>query len=91
MMDNVQNCDSYINIPSSQTFRSYVHTYILCRPVKGKKVQLSLCLVKHQAPDTSGRVKETGQRSQYKLLTGRLRNRGSIIDSDKKCLSSLQT
>jgi hypothetical protein len=22
-MDNVQNCDSYINIPSSQTYRSY--------------------------------------------------------------------
>jgi hypothetical protein len=24
MMDNVQNCDSYINIPSSQTYRSYI-------------------------------------------------------------------
>jgi hypothetical protein len=23
-MDNVQNCDSYINIPSSQTYRSYL-------------------------------------------------------------------
>jgi hypothetical protein len=23
-MDNVQNCDSYINIPSSQTYRSYI-------------------------------------------------------------------
>jgi hypothetical protein len=23
-MDNVQNCDSYINIPSSQTCRSYL-------------------------------------------------------------------
>jgi hypothetical protein len=22
-MDNVQNCDSYINIPSPQTYRSY--------------------------------------------------------------------
>jgi hypothetical protein len=22
-MGNVQNCDSYINIPSSQTYRSY--------------------------------------------------------------------
>jgi hypothetical protein len=22
-MDNVQNCDSYINVPSSQTYRSY--------------------------------------------------------------------
>jgi hypothetical protein len=22
-MDNVQNCDSYINIPSSQTYRSF--------------------------------------------------------------------
>jgi hypothetical protein len=22
-MDNIQNCDSYINIPSSQTYRSY--------------------------------------------------------------------
>jgi hypothetical protein len=24
-MDSIQNCDSYINIPSSQTFRSYLH------------------------------------------------------------------
>jgi hypothetical protein len=24
-MDNVHNCDSYINIPSSQTYRSYVN------------------------------------------------------------------
>jgi hypothetical protein len=24
-MDNVQNCDSYINIPSWQTNRSYLH------------------------------------------------------------------
>jgi hypothetical protein len=23
MMDNVQNCDSYFNIPSAQTYRSY--------------------------------------------------------------------
>jgi hypothetical protein len=23
-MDNVQNCDSYINIPSSQTYKSYL-------------------------------------------------------------------
>jgi hypothetical protein len=23
-MDNVQNCDSYINIPLSQTYRSYI-------------------------------------------------------------------
>jgi hypothetical protein len=23
-MDNIQNCDSYINIPSSQTYRAYV-------------------------------------------------------------------
>jgi hypothetical protein len=23
-MDDVQNCDSYINIPSSQTYRSYL-------------------------------------------------------------------
>jgi hypothetical protein len=22
-MNNVQNCDSYVNIPSSQTYRSY--------------------------------------------------------------------
>jgi hypothetical protein len=33
-MDNVQNCDSYINIPSSQTYRSYlkhnkINNYIL--------------------------------------------------------------
>jgi hypothetical protein len=26
-MDNVQNCDSYINIPSSQTYRSYSNLY----------------------------------------------------------------
>jgi hypothetical protein len=25
MMDNVQNCDSYINIPLPQTYRSYYH------------------------------------------------------------------
>jgi hypothetical protein len=24
-MDNVQNCDSYINIQSPQTYRSYLH------------------------------------------------------------------
>jgi hypothetical protein len=24
-MDNVQNCDSYINIPSSQTYGSYLY------------------------------------------------------------------
>jgi hypothetical protein len=24
-MDNVLNCDSYINIPSSQTYRSHLH------------------------------------------------------------------
>jgi hypothetical protein len=32
-MDNVQNCDSYINIPSSQTYRSYQNLdlcYIAC-------------------------------------------------------------
>jgi hypothetical protein len=28
-MDNVHNCDSYINIPSSQTSKSYIHIHIL--------------------------------------------------------------
>jgi hypothetical protein len=28
-MDNVQNCDSYINIPSSQTYRSYFRNVLL--------------------------------------------------------------
>jgi hypothetical protein len=27
-MDNVQNCDSYINIPSSQTYESYDFIYL---------------------------------------------------------------
>jgi hypothetical protein len=27
-MNNVQNCDSYINIPSSQTYRSYVKAIV---------------------------------------------------------------
>jgi hypothetical protein len=26
-MDSVQNCDSYINIPSSQTYRFYGYVY----------------------------------------------------------------
>jgi hypothetical protein len=24
-MDNIQNCDGYINVPSPQTYRSYQH------------------------------------------------------------------
>jgi hypothetical protein len=28
-MDNVQNCDSYINIPSSHTYKSYILTLYL--------------------------------------------------------------
>jgi hypothetical protein len=31
-MDNVQNCDSYINIPSSQTYRYYLR-WIMSRIV----------------------------------------------------------
>jgi hypothetical protein len=27
-MDNVQNCDTYINVPSSQTYSCYMYTYI---------------------------------------------------------------
>jgi hypothetical protein len=28
-MDNVQNCDSYINIPSSQTYISYLKYLVM--------------------------------------------------------------
>jgi hypothetical protein len=28
-MDNIQNCDSYINIPSSQTYGSKTYTVLL--------------------------------------------------------------
>jgi hypothetical protein len=31
-MENVQNCDSYINIPSSQTYRSYTSNCIYIYP-----------------------------------------------------------
>jgi hypothetical protein len=30
-MDNVQNCDSYINIPSSQTYRQHFYPSIIIR------------------------------------------------------------
>jgi hypothetical protein len=38
-MDNVQNCDSYVNILSSQSDRSYSHYYSMgstnCKPPRG--------------------------------------------------------
>jgi hypothetical protein len=35
-MDNVQNCDSYINIPSSQTYRSLAFNVLVLHITKGK-------------------------------------------------------
>jgi hypothetical protein len=34
MMDNVQNCDSYINVPSSQTYRN-LQKYRLVDEING--------------------------------------------------------
>jgi hypothetical protein len=32
-MENVQNCDSYINIPSPQTYRSYFNQSVLIQMI----------------------------------------------------------
>jgi hypothetical protein len=38
-MDNDQNCDSYINIPLSQTYRSYFIVYLKEDDYKAKYCQ----------------------------------------------------
>jgi hypothetical protein len=44
-MDNIQNCDSYINIPSPQTYRSHFHKYLKLTIIFGELVDISKVLL----------------------------------------------
>jgi hypothetical protein len=50
-MDNVQNCDSYINIPSSQTISHYLLYIFLILLASADECGVSLILIPDKGPN----------------------------------------
>jgi hypothetical protein len=73
-MDNVQNCGSYINIPSSQIYRSYLH--VICFP---SAVTKALCFRNiKRACYESGGVFHMFVRNKIAIAVERLRESNGI-------------